>query len=123
MSTAQPDSRNRRTGAAIRRRRQVLGWEQRELAEKVGVHVNSVQKWEAGTHFPGRKLGKLEEVLGIRLDEEPDPYPLVPKSLIREIMNTEGLTPEERQAVIRAVGETLATDRDGASGPSVKAPG
>lgn len=69
MSTEDTAARNRRVGAVIRRRRQALGWEQRELAERVGVHVNSVQKWESGTHYPGRKAGKLEAVLGIPLDE------------------------------------------------------
>jgi transcriptional regulator with XRE-family HTH domain len=65
--------RNKRVGATIRRRRQALGWEQRELAERVGVHVNSVQKWESGTHYPGRKLGKLEQVLGIHVDDDLEP--------------------------------------------------
>jgi len=65
--------RNKRVGATIRKRRQALGWEQRELAERVGVHVNSVQKWESGTHYPGRKLGKLEQVLGIHVDGVPEP--------------------------------------------------
>ena len=49
-----------RVGMMIKRRRQVLGWNQQELADRVGVHVNSVQKWEAGTHYPGRKLGRVE---------------------------------------------------------------
>lgn len=73
MSSADAGARNKRVGATIRRRRQALGWEQRELAEHVGVHVNSVQKWEAGTHYPGRKAGKLEQVLGIRLEDGPEP--------------------------------------------------
>lgn len=73
MSSADAGARNKRVGATIRRRRQALGWEQQELADRVGVHVNSVQKWEAGTHYPGRKAGKLEQVLGIRLDGDPDP--------------------------------------------------
>lgn len=73
MSSADAGARNKRVGATIRRRRQALGWEQRELAGRVGVHVNSVQKWESGTHYPGRKLGKLEQVLGISLDDGPEP--------------------------------------------------
>lgn len=73
MSSADAGERNKRVGAIIRRRRHVLGWEQQELADRVGVHVNSVQKWESGTHYPGRKGGKLEQVLGIRLDDGPGP--------------------------------------------------
>lgn len=94
MSSADAGARNKRVGATIRRRRQALGWEQRELAERVGVHINSVQKWEAGTHYPGRKAGKLEQVLGISLDgpepEEPElPTPAELEDLkahIREVL-------------------------------------
>src|SRR5579859_2681862 len=45
-----------------------------------------------------------------------------PKSLYREIMNTDGLTQEQRQAVIEAVERTLATERGGAppAAPSVR---
>jgi transcriptional regulator with XRE-family HTH domain len=64
-----------RKGAAVRKRRQVLGWDQRELAERTGVHVNSVQRWEKGAQYPGRHLGRLEAVLGIALESEPEQAP------------------------------------------------
>lgn len=57
-----------RVGTMIKLRRQELGLKQEQLADLVGVHVSSVTNWENGKHFPGRHQGKLEAVLGIRLD-------------------------------------------------------
>jgi len=62
-----------RIGARIRKRRQELGMNQQELAERVGVHASSVISWESGRHFPRRYLGKIEAVLGVSLDDEPEP--------------------------------------------------
>jgi integrase len=36
------------TGAELRRRRERMGWTQAELAEKVGVHANSIARQERG---------------------------------------------------------------------------
>lgn len=107
--------RSKRTGAAIRRRRQALDLDQADLAERVGVHVNTVQKWESGIHYPGRKLGKLEQVLGISLDEEPE-QDIMPPGL-RERIN-EVLPPEAAARVAEAVeaalrGETVRRRRAG----------
>src|SRR5579859_5630893 len=120
MST--PSNWDARKGGMIRKRRQALGWDQRGLADRVGVHVNSVQRWESGKQYPGRHLGKVEAVLGITIDDEPEPQPKIPKGLYEVILNTDGLTPEERQAVIDAVERTLATERGGAppAAPSVR---
>lgn len=118
MSTP-PKNWDARKGGIVRKRRQALGWDQRELAERVDVHVNSVQRWEAGTQYPGRRLGRLEAVLGIVIDdEEEQQHPAVPPGLLREIMYTEGLTMEQRQAVIAAVEATLAREAGAAGGSS-----
>ena len=55
-------------GARIRRRRQELGLTQEELGARVGVSARAVIRWEAGLNFPRRHQGRLEAVLGIRLD-------------------------------------------------------
>jgi len=106
MSTPDPEARNLRTGARIRKRRQVLGLDQRELAERVGVHVNSIQKWESGAHFPGRKLGRLEQVLGISLDDEPEAA--VPPGLADYIRNRSGLPAEIREQAIAVLEDFLS---------------
>jgi transcriptional regulator with XRE-family HTH domain len=117
MSTGDDGARNKRVGAVIRKRRQVLGWEQQELAERVGVHVNSVQKWEAGTHYPSRKLGKLEEVLGVSLSDGTEPEPdIVPAGLrehVREI-----LPPERAAAVEAAIEAALRGEPPVSRGPN-----
>ena len=61
-------------GDLIRRRRQALGLTQQELADAVKVHVSSVISWEAGEHYPKRKLGAIERVLG-SLSDKPQPEP------------------------------------------------
>ena len=68
-----------RIGAVIRKRRQVLGMTQDELAARVGVSKSAVGNWERGKHFPLRYLGAVEAVLGIDLDgDQPPAAELVP---------------------------------------------
>jgi transcriptional regulator with XRE-family HTH domain len=68
----------RATGARIAKRRHQLGWTQVELAARIGVSPSSVADWERGVSYPKKKLGKVEEVLGVRLDDEPQPDPALP---------------------------------------------
>lgn len=56
-------------GAKIARRRHQLDWTQIELAERLGVSPSTVANWERGAAYPLKKLGKVEQVLGIMLDE------------------------------------------------------
>jgi transcriptional regulator with XRE-family HTH domain len=94
------------TGARIRRRRQELDMTQKELAERVNVDESSVINWETGKHYPKRKLGALELVLGIRLDGE-DEKPLRPISAHtrREIEGR--LSPEDAARVIGLLEGTI----------------
>ena len=55
-------------GARIARRRHQLGWSQVELAERLGVSPSSVANWERGASYPKKKIGKVEQVLGVPLD-------------------------------------------------------
>lgn len=83
-------------GTRIRKRRQALGIRnQQELADLVGVNRSTVSDWETGRFYPGRFLGKLEAVLGIRLDEPEQPR--ISGELRRMIG---GLTPDERAWVL-----------------------
>lgn len=52
------------------------GWNQRQLAEKLGKNSSEISKWLSGTHnFTTDTLSDLEEVLGVKLlcvkEEEP----------------------------------------------------
>ena len=62
-----------RIATRIRNRRQELGWLQQELADRVGVDRVTVSNWETGKQKPERYIGKLQQVLGISLEDDPDP--------------------------------------------------
>jgi transcriptional regulator with XRE-family HTH domain len=51
---------------------------QQQLADRVGVDLNSVQRWEAGLSFPrSQHLARLCQALGVQPDEivEADEWP------------------------------------------------
>lgn len=60
------------TGAKIARRRHQLDLTQEQLAEALGVSPSTVANWERGASYPKRKLGKIEQLLGISLDDDSD---------------------------------------------------
>lgn len=102
-------------GTRIKKRRQVLGLTQQQLAERLDVNRSTVADWERGKHFPLRYLGKVEDVLGISLsDDGPEP-PVIPPDLQRRI---DALSPDERRYVIDRL-----TRRNGGSGSAGQAPG
>src|SRR5487761_1185739 len=70
-------------GTRIRKRRQILGLTQDQLAGRVGVDRTAVSNWERGRHFPQRFLGRVEDVLGVSLDE--DEPRVLPAQVRREI--------------------------------------
>lgn len=103
-----------RVAAAVEDRRSALDWTQRRLAEEAGVAERTVQNLEAGKRPQARIRGRIERALGWEPGElrriaegQPEPEPVIPKSLLREIMRTEDLTPGEREAVIAAIERTL----------------
>ncbi len=98
-----------RIGTTIARRRQVLGMTQQQLADALGVSKSTVANWESGKHFPLRKLGKVEAVLGIRLDENPQPV-----AISRELREMVGsLTPDEQEWVMGELRQASARRRGG----------
>ncbi len=95
---------DRDIGTLIRKRRQALGLRQHELAARVGVDRSAVSNWERGHHFPLRYQGRIEEVLGISLDEEPGLPDLVAAHAsderVMEIWRLETIPPDTRLAMI-----------------------
>ena len=71
-------------GTRIARRRQLLGWTQAELADRLGVSPSTVANWERGAAYPKKKLGLVEHVLGVTLEEEA-PEPVLSPGLIKAI--------------------------------------
>lgn len=107
-------------GARIRRARERARLSQEELAALVGASSRAVGDWENNRRKPRNRLGVLEDVLGVSLEDTPEPEPTIPKNLQRAIETTDGLTEEERRAVMAAIRRTLAKERGepeaGASG-------
>ena len=83
-------------GMRIKRRRQALGMDQKDLAERIGVSRATVANWESGKHFPLRHLGAVEQVLGIDLTGGPDTDPLPRR--VRQLIEDE--IPEDRRAEV-----------------------
>lgn len=81
-------------GTKIKKRRQIMGLTQGQLAERIGVNRSSITNWENGKHFPQRYLGRVEDVLGISLGDD---LPVIPPDLQRRI---DALTPDEQRYVI-----------------------
>lgn len=65
-------------GTRIKKRRQVLDMTQQDLADALGVSKSTVANWETGKHFPLRYLGKVEDVLGVSLDDAEEPLEIPP---------------------------------------------
>lgn len=107
-------------GRLIKRARERRRMSQTEAAAALGVSRSALNAWENDRAYPRSSIGALEELYGIAIDGEPEPPPAIPPSLLREIMQTESLTPERRQALIAAVGEFLSTEpgEEAASGPA-----
>jgi transcriptional regulator with XRE-family HTH domain len=66
MATSPPS-----LGTRIRRARERARLSQEELATAVGASVRAVGDWENDRRKPRNRIGALEDVLGVRLDDEP----------------------------------------------------
>jgi len=106
-------------GTRIRKRRQVLGMTQQQLAERVDVNRSTVATWESGKHFPLRYLGRVESVLGISLSDEEQPQLLSPRA--RKVLREE-LSEEDYRRVVGLAEQTLAR-QDGITAAGEEAPG
>lgn len=78
---------------------------------------STVANWERGASYPSKKWGKIEQVLGITLDEDPAPEPdIVPAGLrehVREIFPD-----RERAERVEAAIEAALRDERPARGPN-----
>jgi transcriptional regulator with XRE-family HTH domain len=108
-------------GVRIARRRQALGMRQEDLARKVGVSRAAVSNWEAGKHFPLRKLGAVEEVLGISLAGDDAPPSVIPGDVEAWIRYRYRHDPEYIQRALAALEDAL-TPRPPPSSPGEAEP-
>ena len=49
----------------IARFRRLKGWTQTDLAQQLGVSLNTIQRWEGGAQPRPRHFAKLVEALGV----------------------------------------------------------
>jgi transcriptional regulator with XRE-family HTH domain len=68
------------TAQLIKHYRKLRGWNQSELAARVGIRPQSVQSWEAHDTTPrARLIPKIAEVLGVQPRDLADNAPLLPE--------------------------------------------
>ena len=87
----------------LRKARDSKGWTQQELARRMNVRVNLIQKAESGTRPTDDLISKLEKVLYVKLKEDSD---VVHDSMISPT-SSRGLT------IADALDEFLQGDSDG----------
>jgi len=87
----------------LRKARDSKGWTQKELARRMNVRVNLIQKAESGTRPTDDLISKLEKVLNVKLKEDSD---AVHDSMISPT-SSRGLT------IADALDEFLQGDSDG----------
>lgn len=102
-------------GAMIRRARQEAGMKQRDLADRMGVHVTTVGYWERGKFFPEQHWAALNKLLHISLRPpesgnaaEPEPKPELDDDqelleTLRRVYRDDPDGPEKIRTVMRAV--------------------
>jgi transcriptional regulator with XRE-family HTH domain len=92
-------------GGRIAKRRHQLGWTQIELAGRLGVSPSTVANWERGASYPKKKLGLVEQVLGVPLDE-PEPERDLVSPRLRQVA-VEELGADRGEFVIAAIRAAL----------------
>lgn len=95
MATEQPT-----LGARIRRARERARLSQEELAKAVGASPRAVGDWENNRRKPRNRIGALEEVLGVSLDDDSEPEPQI--------------APEDTEHLVDLIGRTVPNKRTAA---------
>lgn len=95
-----------RIGTKVRRARLRRRWTQLQLAQAAEVSLRTVNDWENDRAYPRNPVA-LEEILGIRLDNDEDPgYRAISPQLRRLIAETLD-DPEEQRRVIGLLEGTI----------------
>lgn len=103
-------------GAMIRRARQEARMKQRELADRMGVHVTTVGYWERNRFFPEQHWAALNKLLHINLRPpggdpvERGPDSTIPDEVLAVIRRN--YSPERQREAIEAL-EAIERERRG----------
>lgn len=118
-------------GAMIRRARQEARMKQRELADRMGVHVTTVGYWERGKFFPEQHWAALNKLLRINLrppgapapEPEPEAAPLVPPEVLEVLERVYKGEPGQLAEAVRALEAIERERRQRAASPGERRAG
>jgi transcriptional regulator with XRE-family HTH domain len=82
-------------GRRIKRARERLRMKQAQLADSIGVTQKTVDNWEHDRSYPKSSIGALEDVLGVRLDEDD-----------RDDGRARTISPELRRLILQTLDDT-----------------
>lgn len=112
------DSELRRAfGARVKQLRKQRHWTQKELARRVDIRFQLLNKYEGGQHIPSAEtLIRLAEALDTSLDylltgNPVEDSPLASSRLFQRFKTLEGLAKEDQDAVITLIDAVIAKHR------------
>ncbi|CDG19901.1 putative transcriptional regulatory protein [Xenorhabdus poinarii G6] len=104
-------------GVRLKGLRKQKGWPQKELAAKVEVRFQQLNKYESGLNIPpAEMMVKLADVLGVTVDylltgNPVEDSPLASSRLFRRFQVLEQLEPEDQETVIKIIDAMIAKQR------------
>ena len=107
----------RQIGARIKTLRKQHRWTLKQLAERLGVRYQQLNKYESGLNTPpAEKLILLSEIFQSSVDflltgERSDSKPLHNLRLLERFQAMEGFDPEDQEAVLRLIDAMILKHR------------
>ncbi len=104
-------------GARLKGLRKQKGWAQKELAGRVGIRFQQLNKYESGLNTPpADMLVKLADALGVTVDylltgNPVEDSPLASSRLFRCFKMLEALNADDQETVIKVIDALIAKER------------
>ncbi len=104
-------------GARLKGLRKQKGWAQKELAGRVGIRFQQLNKYESGLNTPpADMLVKLADALGVTVDylltgNPVEDSPLASSRLFRRFKMLEALNADDQETVIKVIDALIAKER------------
>ncbi|MCC8423200.1 helix-turn-helix domain-containing protein [Photorhabdus bodei] len=104
-------------GVRLKALRKQKGWPQKELAGKVEIRFQQLNKYESGLNIPpAEMMVKLADVLGVTVDylltgNPVEDSPLANSRLFRRFQVLEQLAQEDQETVIKIIDAMIAKQR------------